>query len=298
MKIIVTGSLGHISKPLTQQLVQEGHTITVISSDAGKQKHIEASGATAAIGSLDDTAFLSATFAGADAVYCMVPPNYHQLDIDPVGFYKRIATSYVQAIQQSGIKKVVHLSSIGGHMESGSGLIKGHYEAEAIFKTLPEDVMVTTLRPVAFYYNLLSFIPAIKNSGIMASNYGGSDVTPWVAPYDIAMAAAEELIAETTGRKIRYVVSEELSCNELAAVLGNAIGKPGLQWVVVTAEEMLNRMKAAGMPGQFAQLVTEMNAAIHDGTLLADYQQNRPDVFGVTKLNEFAAEAFSSAYSK
>ncbi len=33
MKITITGSLGHISKPLTQELVQKGHSITVISSN-------------------------------------------------------------------------------------------------------------------------------------------------------------------------------------------------------------------------------------------------------------------------
>ena len=44
MKIIVTGSLGHISKPLTQELLQNGHTVTVISSNPQKQTEIEALG--------------------------------------------------------------------------------------------------------------------------------------------------------------------------------------------------------------------------------------------------------------
>ena len=74
MKIIVTGSLGRISQPLTKELAQKGHTITVISSNPEKQKDIEALSATAAIGSLEDVDFLTATFTGADAVYCMVPP--------------------------------------------------------------------------------------------------------------------------------------------------------------------------------------------------------------------------------
>ena len=40
MKIVVTNSLGNISKPLTQQLVQRGHSVTVISSKAERQKDI------------------------------------------------------------------------------------------------------------------------------------------------------------------------------------------------------------------------------------------------------------------
>lgn len=33
MKIIITGSLGNISKPLTGVLVGQGHSVTAISSD-------------------------------------------------------------------------------------------------------------------------------------------------------------------------------------------------------------------------------------------------------------------------
>ncbi|GAC1481122.1 MAG: hypothetical protein NVS2B14_20890 [Chamaesiphon sp.] len=74
MKITVTGSLGHISKPLTQELVQKGHVVTVISSKSERQKDIESLGATAAIGSIEDVNFLTNTFKDADAVYCMLPP--------------------------------------------------------------------------------------------------------------------------------------------------------------------------------------------------------------------------------
>ena len=71
MKIIITGSLGNISKPLVNKLVKKGHSVTVISSKAERQKDIEAAGATAAIGTMEDGDFLSATFKGADVVYIM-----------------------------------------------------------------------------------------------------------------------------------------------------------------------------------------------------------------------------------
>ena len=57
MKIVITGSLGNISKPLTQTLVQKGHLVTVISSKPDRQKDIEALGAKAAIGSIEDVDF-------------------------------------------------------------------------------------------------------------------------------------------------------------------------------------------------------------------------------------------------
>ncbi len=48
MKVVVTGSLGNISKPLTTELVQKGHTVTVISSNEERSKEIKALGAIAA----------------------------------------------------------------------------------------------------------------------------------------------------------------------------------------------------------------------------------------------------------
>ena len=99
MKIIVTGSLGNISQPLATELVQQGHTVTIISSQPDRQASIEALGATAAIGSLADVDFLATTFAGADAVYAMVPPSY--TEPNSRAYFQRIGRSYAQAIQRA-----------------------------------------------------------------------------------------------------------------------------------------------------------------------------------------------------
>jgi Trk K+ transport system NAD-binding subunit len=58
MKIIITGSLGNVAKPLAEQLIAEGHDITVISSNESKKSEIENLGAKAAIGSITDLNFL------------------------------------------------------------------------------------------------------------------------------------------------------------------------------------------------------------------------------------------------
>ena len=126
MKIIVTGSLGHIGKPLTEELVQKGNEVTVISSNPEKQQDIEALGASAAIGSLQNANFLNATFRNADVVYTMVPPaNYFDHNLDLLDFYGKIGNNYALAIQHNGIKRVVNLSSVGGELEEGSGILLG-----------------------------------------------------------------------------------------------------------------------------------------------------------------------------
>ncbi len=101
--------MGNIGRPLAVDLLRKGHQVTVISSKAEKEKDIENAGAIAAIGSLDDTEFLTETFSGADAVYAMVPPNFAAADAR--AYYRSIGNSYVAAVKRSGVKHVVHLSS-------------------------------------------------------------------------------------------------------------------------------------------------------------------------------------------
>ncbi len=96
MKIVVTGSSGHISKPLTEELVQKGYSVTVISSNAERQKEIEALDAGAAIGTIVDVNFLTTTFTGADAAYCMIPPGglFFNPNFDIMAFTQNTANNY------------------------------------------------------------------------------------------------------------------------------------------------------------------------------------------------------------
>jgi uncharacterized protein YbjT (DUF2867 family) len=295
MKIIVTGSLGHISKPLTEELVQKGHSVTVISSNAGKQKDIETLGATAAIGSLEDVDFLKTTFNGADATYCMIPPaNYFDHALDLPAYTRRLANNYAKAIEASGVKRVVFLSSIGAHMAEGNGIIQVYHEVEAIISQ-PTDVAVTFMRPTSFYYNLFSYLGMAKQ-GFIASNYGEEKII-WVSPKDIAAAIADELETPLSGKKVRYVSSDERTGAETAAVLGAAIGKPDLKWIIVSDEEVQNGLVSAGMQPSIALGLVEMYASARNGKFWEDYKLHHPQVTGKIKLEEFVKD-FAAAFNQ
>lgn len=291
MKVIVTGSLGNISKPLTKELVQKGHHVTVISSNDERQKEIEALEATAAIGSLEDIDFLVSMFTGADAVYCMVPPNnYFDLNLDLLAYYRRLGNNYARAIGQSGVKRLVNLSSIGAHLDKGSGIILGAHDVEKILNELSSDIGITHLRPTSFYYNLFGYVDTIKAEGFIAANYGADDKIPWVSPIDIAAAISEELVTPLVGRKVRYVVSEELTGNETARILGVAIGKPDLKWIIISNEQMLSDLEAVGMNPEIAAGLVEMYASLHSGALQQDYELHKPIAIGKVKVEDFAKE--------
>ncbi|MBP4138799.1 NAD(P)H-binding protein [Flavobacterium geliluteum] len=297
MKIIVTGSLGNIGKPLTQELVQKEHQVTVISSNAEKTKSIKDLGTVAAIGSLNDLDFLVNTFKDADIVYSMVPPaNYFDHSLDLLGYYQKLGNNYAKAIKQNAIKKVINLSTIGGNLNNGNGILLGAHHVENILNNLSADVAITHIRPTEFYYNLLPQIHSAKNNGFIGSNIGKDVVNSWVSPIDIAAAIVDEIENGISGRNVRYVASEELTYTELARILGAAIGKEDLKWVQFTDEEMQNGLIEMGIQPKIAAGLTEMYSAIHTGFLYEDYKANKPKEIGKIQLKDFAKD-FANAYN-
>lgn len=291
MKIVITGSLGNISKPLAIEMVHRGHEVSVISSQAERQVAIEAIGAKAAIGSMQDVDFLTKTFTGADLVYCMVTHDknvFFDHNIDVVALLTQIGANYKQAIEASGLKKVVHLSSIGADRDQGN-VLTFHYNVERLLNQLPSDVSVKFMRPVGFYYNMNAYVQSIKTQGAIISNYGGDEKEPWVSPLDIAAVIAEEMEKPFEGKTFRYIASDEVSPNEAAAILGKAIGMPDLKRVVISDEQMLAGMLSMGMNPQTAKGFVEMNASIRTKKIYEHYYQHRP-ILGKVKMVDFAKD--------
>ncbi|PSK87430.1 NAD(P)H-binding protein [Taibaiella chishuiensis] len=287
MKITISGSLGNIGKPLTQQLVAAGHEVTVISSEAARQPAIEALGAKAAIGSVADAHFLTQAISGADALFAMTPPNMGDADI--VANTAAAGQAYADAIKASGLKRVVMLSSVGADYPEGTGPIRGLHLIEGIYSGL-EDVAITYLRAGYFYTNFFNDVPMIQTAGIMGGNFPAAKSLPLVHPEDIATLAAEELTQPSTGKKVRYAVSDVRTPADVAQVLGAAAGKPELPWVEFTDEQSLQGMTGAGLPGEMAGLYTEMGTAIRAGKLQADFTAQGAPVAGKIKLEDFARD--------
>ncbi|MBS1917360.1 MAG: NAD(P)H-binding protein [Bacteroidetes bacterium] len=294
MKFVITGAAGHISKPLTEKLLAQKHEITVISRSEKNIQPLIAKGAKAAIGSVEDVAFLTKAFTGADAVYTMVPPNMSATNWKK--WIGQIGKNYADAIKASGVKYVVNLSSIGAHLPEGCGPVTGLHYAEKAINEL-QDVHIKNLRPAYFYTNLLGNVGMIKNIGLMGANFGGQNLkVVLVNPEDIAEVAFEELSKlNFTGHSIRYIASDETTTDEIASVFGNAIGKPDLKWVVFSDEDALNGMIQAGLPEEVAKNFQEMNICMQSGRMNEDYWKNHP-VLSKTKLEDFA-KTFAAIYN-
>jgi len=293
MKIIITGSLGNISRPLSTQLAAKGHNLTVISSDSNKAEQIKSIGATPAIGSITDEQFLTETFTGADVVYLMIPTDFSAPDIKEN--IASVGRHYANAAKTAGVKKIVMLSSLGAHLPEGTGPIAGIHRAEQILRQL-EGVDLLVLRPSYFYNNFYADIDMVKHAGIMGSNFGPDKPLVMVDPDDIAAIATEYIEKGFDGQKVVYIGGDKRTLAEVATVIGKAIGKPELPWVEFTDEQAYDGMRGAGLPEDIAKNYVEMGTAIRSGLIWDDFDLDNAELIGRTKLEDFAVK-FATAYN-
>ena len=294
MHYVVTGSLGHTGKPITEGLIQAGHTVTVLTTKPDNVAAIEALGATAAVGSVEDADFVKQAFVGADAVYLLIPPKWGVSGWRD--YQNQIIDNYIDAIQSGKIPNVVLLSSVGADLGEGVGPVDGLYDAEHKLAAV-DGLNSKFLRPSYFMYNLFGMIGMVKTMGIMGSNFG-ADTLVLTHTDDIADVALSELLGlNFTGSSVRYIASDERTGAEIAQVLGAAVNKPETPWVVFSDEQNTEGMKQAGLNDEMATSYTTMGKSIRDGKMQADFFKNKP-AYGNVKLEDFAKNEFAPAFEQ
>jgi uncharacterized protein YbjT (DUF2867 family) len=294
MNYVLTGGAGNISRPLAEQLLKAGHQVKIIGRSAENLRPLTDLGAVAAIGSVEDPAFLKEAFSGADAVYTMVPP-IHEVS-NWKGHIATIGRYYADAIRSSQVKFVVNLSSVGAHLHEGAGPVSGLYGVEKALNEL-ENVAVLHLRPGYFFNNLLANVEMVRHMDIIGSNFDDSNgKIVFSDPQDIADAAADALLQlNFKGHSVLYLVSDQRTTSDIASQIGQAVGKPQLPWVRFTDEQALDGMLKAGLHEEIARNYAEMGSILHSGKMLADFREHKP-LEGKVKLEDFARK-FGKIYA-
>lgn len=294
MKFVVTGSAGHVSKPLTELLVRQGHEVVIIGRSATNLEGLVKTGAKAAVGDLQDVAFLTETFKGADGVYLMLPPSWDSNDIKQTSV--DLAVGFVRAVQDSGVRNVVYLSSYGAHRLDDAGAISGMGLGEVVLNSL-KGVNVLHLRAGYFYTNLLLSLDLIRTAGVMGNMFEiPAGTFTVVDPDDIAQAAAEALVAQDfKGHSFKYVVSDETDTDEIAALIGQELGKPDLKWVRFAPTDLRDVLLKYGFADGAADDYVEMFSALDKGVLFEDFAAGGHKASGVS-IEQFATK-FAAIYN-
>lgn len=295
-KFVITGGAGNVSKPLTEILLGKGHDVTVVGRTADKLTGLVALGAKSAIGDLSDVPFLTKTFEGADGVYLLIPPSWDSPSIKQTSV--DLAVGYVRAIQDTGVKNVVYLSSYGAHRLDDAGAISGMGLAELVLNSL-QGVNVLSLRAGYFYTNFNLQLTSLKETGAFGNMYtiDEKETFTLVDPFDIAIAAANALHnSDFKDHSFIYVVSDLSDSDEVAALVGKETGTPDLKWSLFPTENFRDLLVSYGFnPGAAADYV-EMFTTLGTGLLFEDFQAGGHLASG--KSVETFAKEFGKSYQQ
>jgi uncharacterized protein YbjT (DUF2867 family) len=286
--IAVMGASGHTGKKIAEALLVAGETVRAIGRSEVKLAGLKRAGADTLIGDVIDAGFLTNAFRGADAVYTLLPTDRQSFDYR--GRQDMEGEATVRAIRKSGVRRIVFLSSLGAELSEGTGLIAGLHAQEERLTQL-DGTHVLFLRPASFFENFYDSLGLIKQQGIVGDSVAAGLAIPMVATRDIADAATKALIVRGwKGVAVRELLGpRDMTYNEAVRLLGMRIGKPDLQYIQFSYDDMAQALVQAGLSESFAGLYTGLTRAINEQTIKSS-QGRTPDNTTPTRFEDFVSE--------
>jgi len=293
MLVTVLGATGKTGGVVSERLLAAGVQVRAMGRSADKLASLTRAGAQPVVGDVARAPDLVAALRGADAVYALVPPLYAAPDV--LEHYRQVNDALAAALVESGVKRVVYLSSLGAELPSGTGPVVGLHRGEEKLKALP-GLDLLLLRPGFFYENHLGSLGLIKAQGVNGSATAPDVPVVQIASSDVGEIAAKALIdGDFSGVTVRELSGpRDLTFTETTRILGTRIGKPDLKYVQFPDDGVVAGLKGAGFSESVARSFVEMSHAFNQGKVKV-HQPRKPATTGKVTLESFA-EAWAQAY--
>lgn len=209
---VILGASGQVGSAITDHLLAKKLAVKAVIHNPEKASEIKEKGAEVAVADARDLNSLIDAFQGGDTLFVLTPETGKNEDV--LGETKTILENYHKAIQQSSIKKVVGLSSIGAQYDKGTGNLLMSHMLEHAFEDL--DIPQIFVRPAYYYSNWLLQMPEAKKSGTLPTFYPIDLAIPMISPMDVATFVADVLVKDNESKIYEIVGPEKLSSDDVA----------------------------------------------------------------------------------
>ena len=292
--IVITGATGNTGTPAAEALLAQGEKIRVIGRDASKLERFTSQGAESFTGNAETASEMERAFDGATAVYLVIPQALQRDDFRD--YQERISDAYASALQKSGVKYAVTLSSIGAQNAANTGPVVGLHNMEEKLNRIP-GLNVLHLRPATFMENLLMSIDGIRMMNVLPGAAPADVPFPTIATKDIGNYVASRLAKRNfSGHSTQELLGpRDVTMKESAAIIGRAIGKPHLAYVQMPLPLLESALASMGLPKTSAALLVELWKSINEG-LLAPQETRSAENTTPTTLEQFAEEVFAPQF--
>ena len=262
------GATGHVGHVVVEDLLKRGHTVWAIGRNVDKLHLLDVKGANLVITDFDDVQTLTQIFKQCYAVFSLIPPCFGEKDF--WSYQEHISDAVVQAIQDSGVDRVVNLSSIGADVSEATGPIlelRGHEQKLNNIKNLKTLIH---LRSSFYMENLSSYIPMILSDKVIRCPIDENLLIPMVATRDVGWKIADFLDStfDFGNMMFEFVGPKKLTMNDVADVFATYLDMPALHYEQISFEEARKDMLARGMPEEVTDSLLEMYKAFNAGLIV------------------------------
>lgn len=294
-KIVILGATGTVGSKISEILLNEGHQVTVMARHTKRLEKFRSMGAEVLTGDVNDVDILIKAFKNADSAFLILPDNPKAENTR--AYQRQVTSNYIEAINQSGIKHIVNMSSLGSHMHEGNGMMGGTGEQEVRLNQL-ENVNVMHIRSAYFMENWLRIMGSLKTKGIASTAADGDTAIPMVAAQDVAKVAAAHLShLDFEGKSVHAVMGpRDYTYKEFTHIIGQAIGNTKLPYVQMPAEQAKQIFLGNGFSEDFVDNLLGMAVAIKDG--IFNYQKRDASTTTATTARQFVNEVYLPLYNK
>ncbi len=291
---VILGATGNTGSVVARKLLDRGKRVRVVGRDNKKLAPFVSQGADAFAADVLDTDALSRAFAGAQSVYALIPPDMSSPDFR--AYQVCVTESMAKALEEGGVTHAVTLSSVGADKPDKTGPVVGLHKMELRLSQVP-GLNALHLRAGYFMENTLAQIGIIQSFDMMAGPVRADVPLPMIATKDIGAAAAEALLRlDFKGQQTQELLgARDVTYTEAAKIIGTAIGKPGLAYVQLPDEQVIQAMTGMGISRNMAQLLCEMSAAINSGYMKALEPRSEKNTTPTT-FEAFVQEVFLPAF--
>ncbi len=283
----VMGATGHIGRVIVEDLLKRGHKVRALGRNEGKLLQLEHKGAEVIHLDFDDPVALTEAFKDVWALFSMIPPSYTEQSFGD--YQDRVSIAICKSLKDSGCKRVVNLSSVGGELADKTGPIKGLHRHEERLNQLENLDLLVHLRPGFFMENLEKYLPMIKSEGVIRSPIDQYLPIAMVATRDIGWKAADFLdsTAPLGHMVFDFMGPKDVTMEHVTEVFAGTFDHPSLWYQQLSMDEAREEMQVQGMQPDLIELMIEMYEGFNSG-LIVPTQEIKATHRGITTLEEYA----------
>lgn len=290
--IVVTAPTGDIGSQLVDRLLDRGQPVRLIARDPSRLSEHVRGRVEVVQGSHGDRDVVEHAFAGADAVFWLVPPNPQATSLEAA--YVDFIRPACDAFRRHSVGRVVGISALGRGttMAQRAGLVTASLEMDDLIADTGVNYRALTMP--SFMDNLLRQTGRIRNEGVFSSPIGRALKAPTCATRDIAEVAVQSLLDPSWKGcgHLAVLGPEDLSPDDMARTMSEVLGKP-VRYEQLSSKVFEAGLLQRGMSEAFVEGYVRMMAAKNDG--LDNAEARTPGNTTPTTFRQWCEEVLKQA---